>query len=498
MLRRKTPNGILAAAYDGTAVEQTDKPHATKHILLPVTAESSIPYALKQELPLRSPSINGEFTHKQDGSSDWSPSLYFETGSGRASTQRALPQIDSVLNQMPPLQNHPHYQPYGNPFAGAPEQLLQSPLGPTVSNDQGPFGPYWHDGTFIPYRPAALRDPRFYHHHEPNWTHPQHSAFMSHAYNNTIPNMQMQQHPYQLQQAQNPFVNVGKPAVNYASQFQQQHLNTALDYQNQALPVPPSHRPHIDFSLASDQSILSADQILTPTTITDFGTQSLNAQTRERVFAWAHTVYVDLLKFLQSTRKSSSQQHSGGQQHHARPHIYPKPPKQPAADFSSSSGSSGSNAPASGAPQIGKFDTSGQSQSARDVLYRPSHTRSSSAWSFSGVDPSMHRQSWYLSQPQSQQFANPNLVHGQVSGTDPVRPLRRMSGSIAGAHHNLRHELPPSMTAASALDAITKHCEESKWNWIDGILLGGCLAYALGDYQKAQEWYKHILKLDKE
>jgi hypothetical protein len=48
------------------------------------------------------------------------------------------------------------------------------------------------------------------------------------------------------------------------------------------------------------------------------------------------------------------------------------------------------------------------------------------------------------------------------------------------------------------LEAITKHCEESKWSWIDGILLGGCLAYALGDYQKAQEWYKHILTLDRE
>jgi tetratricopeptide (TPR) repeat protein len=53
------------------------------------------------------------------------------------------------------------------------------------------------------------------------------------------------------------------------------------------------------------------------------------------------------------------------------------------------------------------------------------------------------------------------------------------------------------MTAASALEAITKHCEESKWNWIDGILLGGCFAYALGDYKKAQEWYMHILTLDK-
>jgi tetratricopeptide (TPR) repeat protein len=92
----------------------------------------------------------------------------------------------------------------------------------------------------------------------------------------------------------------------------------------------------------------------------------------------------------------------------------------------------------------------------------------------------------------SQQFSNPNMPM-----LEPLRPLRRMSGtSVAGFNQTFRHEPPPSMIAASALDLITKHCEESKWEWVDGILLGGCLAYALGDYQKAQEWYKHILKLD--
>jgi tetratricopeptide (TPR) repeat protein len=86
----------------------------------------------------------------------------------------------------------------------------------------------------------------------------------------------------------------------------------------------------------------------------------------------------------------------------------------------------------------------------------------------------------------------------QVPGMEPVRTLRRTSGSVASANQSLRHDIPPSMTAASALEAITKHCEESKWSWVDGILLGGCFAYALGDYQKAQEWYKHIITLDKD
>lgn len=479
MLRRKTPNGILAAAYDGTSVEQTEKPHATKHIILPVTAESSIIYGSKQDLPLRSPA----FQH--DATVDWSPSLYFQSGSGRG-----LPQIDSMLNQIPPLQGHPQYQMFGNPFGGAPEQMMQSHLGPTVSNDQGPFGPYWHDGTFIPYRPAAMRDPRYYNHHTPNWTHPQHNAFMSHAYTNTIPNMHIQQHPYQLQQLQTPFPILGRSTIDYPTSFQQSHPHAALDYQDQPLPVPPSHRPHPDYSLAYGQSAPIAEQAPTPTAA-DFGAQSLNAQSREKIFAWAHTVYVDLLKYLQSTRKSSSQ-HSHGHQQPLRPHIYPKPPKQPAANFSNAS--SNNNTHASDASQTANFDGHLQRQALRNTFHRPTHSRSLSAWTIGSADLNDHRQPWQSSQ--SQPFANPHSVHPQIAGMEPLRPLRRMSGSITGIHQ-LRNEVPPSMTAASALDAITKHCEESKWNWIDGILLGGCLAYALGDYQKAHEWYKHILKLDK-
>ncbi|OAG06165.1 uncharacterized protein CC84DRAFT_752089 [Paraphaeosphaeria sporulosa] len=479
MLRRKTPNGILAAAYDGTSVEQTEKPHATKHIILPVTAESGM-YNLNQDLPLRSPGVH------QDAAADWSPSLYFQSGSGRA-----LPQIDSMLNQIPPLQNHPQFQMFGSPFGGGPEQMMQSPQGPTVSNDQGPFGPYWHDGTFIPYRPAAMRDPRYYNHHAPNWSHPQHNAYMTHAYNNTLPNMQnIQPHPYQLQQLQTPYQILGRSANDYPASFQQPHPNAALDYQDQPLPVPPSHRPHPDYSLASSHSTHVVDQFPTPSTA-EFGPQSLNALSREKIFAWAHTVYVDLLKYLQSTRKTSSQ-HSNGHQQPVRPHIYPKPPKQPAANFSSAP-TNATNVHASEASQTAKFDFHLQQQTNRDTFRRPSHTRSSSAWSVAGVDPNVNRQSWYPSQ--TQPFANPHSIHPQVAGMEPLRPLRRMSGSVAGIHQ-LRNEVPPSMTAASALDAITKHCEESNWNWIDGILLGGCLAYALGDYQKAHGWYKHILKLD--
>ncbi len=39
-------------------------------------------------------------------------------------------------------------------------------------------------------------------------------------------------------------------------------------------------------------------------------------------------------------------------------------------------------------------------------------------------------------------------------------------------------------------------CEESHDCWIEGMLLAGCLAYALGDYFKATHWYQTILSRD--
>jgi tetratricopeptide (TPR) repeat protein len=475
MLRRKTPKGILAAAYDGTSVEHTEKPHATKHILLPVTADSNMPYGFKQDLPVRSPGVI-----RQDGSSDWSPSLYFETGSGRAGQH--LPQIDSLLNQVPPLQPLLPYQMYAQPYGVPMAMPGQSPLGPTVSNDQGPFGPYWPDGTYTPYQPAAMRDPRFMHHHRPHWTHPQHPPFLAHTYNTPMSNISnFHSNPFQFNQGHNLHTSFVQPPLEYppyAKQQQQHHHHYALSHQNTSLRhSQPLHHHEL---LSSGQSTPTTDHPPVITPLAEYGPQSPNGQSREKVFAWAHTVYVDLLRYLTHTRKHS---HHGNGRNPPRPHIYPKPPRQPAANISDPLGNSIS-------PSLERRSSHSGSETKR----RPhiAHSRSSSAWSVAGLDANVQRQAWQHV-PQQQQPMLP-----QVPGMEPVRTLRRTSGSIAGVHQNLRHDIPPSVTAASALAAITKHCEESKWNWKDGILLGGCFAYALGDYQKAQDWYKHILTLDKD
>lgn len=123
MLRRKTPGGTINGAYESNAHDT----QAAKHMLMP---RNDTPQAFG-----------------------------------------SYPQLDSVLQQAPYRQLH-HPQFYGQTVPS----VLQPPfqyLGPTASGveGRGPYGPYWYDGTYVPYRPAALRDPRFYalHHSETRW-----------------------------------------------------------------------------------------------------------------------------------------------------------------------------------------------------------------------------------------------------------------------------------------------------------------------------------------
>lgn len=51
-------------------------------------------------------------------------------------------------------------------------------------------------------------------------------------------------------------------------------------------------------------------------------------------------------------------------------------------------------------------------------------------------------------------------------------------------------------SAKVALEMLANLCQEGEWRWIDGMLLGGCLAYGLEDYYKALEWYRKIISVD--
>jgi hypothetical protein len=162
-----------------------------------------------------------------------------------------------------------------------------------------------------------------------------------------------------------------------------------------------------------------------------------NAQFKEKAHAWAHNVYVDLLSHLQQTKKSGQhvrRSHGLGRSY-SQASIYPKPPRQ--SSFSSTMRSS--------ADQHGQIDS---------------------------------------------KFAS---MHRVVTSNG-----RRSSHPLT--HQVEQNRTPGNSTiidmAKYALEMLTNLCRESEWSWIDGMLLGGCLAYGLDDYQKALDWYTKIVSID--
>jgi hypothetical protein len=59
-----------------------------------------------------------------------------------------------------------------------------------------------------------------------------------------------------------------------------------------------------------------------------------------------------------------------------------------------------------------------------------------------------------------------------------------------------RHGSTPADNASASLDVITSLCEQSGWKWTEGMLLGGCLLYALGRYNEAFKWFSRVFAID--
>ena len=520
LLRRKTPNGILHGAYDGTTVEQS---HATKHILLPASTQNST-YAPdmnnQQDIILRSP--------KQQRISQ----LNAEGKHNGPAYQQHMSQLDSVLNQLPaqtpPIQFTMGY----NQFPSLIPPPLQNPLVPTISNDNGLYGPYFANGAFAPYRPAAMRDPRFPYTHAGSFNLlPSGIQGLSdwQLLNGNIGNVSDRLNP--VQQNAFPSIASGPPPQNLRRSSGARPMPFANGYaQNPFSPAPGHSQPgptHLQsppgFDLAGpprglQSSTPSSSQTPTslshptPSPLTEFGSSSDNGQLRERVFTWAHAIYVDLLKYLHQTRKIQSHgRQSHGHQQFPRPNFYPKPPRQPGSDFTSPSSIQNrtDSASHSTSPRLKSHNQSrhlnDQSNGSFSRHRHSAHGRSSSLWSPNSnqVQDDQRRLSWQLSSKQQQSQA---VVPYHAAGPpqDKYRTLRRTAGATispmyAGSPLGLTSMPPmtPITQASNALDSLSTLCQESGWTWVEGMLLGGSLAYGLSDYGKALTWYSKILEIDK-
>lgn len=479
-LRRKTPNGTLAAGYDGTLGDITLQP-ASKHILVSplesgqFLANQGLPTDTWQQPvldPATSKHMNFPPVFKNDGTNAL-PTGELVQGANGTSWIRPVnypPGIDSVLNQSLPLQAPQRFLLHNS--ANVPTVLpatLQTCVGPTASAGTGPFGPYWPDGVYVPYRPAAFRDSRY---GPPN---PAGQAF------------------YDLNQSafSKPHIPLSGPGESGFLWGQPQPGVPTPDPLSKT-HFPPRHADQLPYARVNRSASsyplnsLNNDPVSWnghPSGGREFQapgpTVAVNLEFKEKILSWAHGVYVDLLATIHQARRSSMSNSSTDAQNHRflKPSIYPKPPRQPGLDFSQNS--------------IHEVSRHNSYPSSQYDLQRQKLGLS--------TNPGMNGSRLHLTQsnahnrrPSSNRFPQHNGgsdVPARDTGRLPGTPFSRFSGSLF-------NESSPVANAVSALEMLSHLCMESHWEWIDGMLLGGCLAYGLGDYHKAMRWYSRIIARD--
>lgn len=525
MLRRKTPNGTLAAGYDGSPVEWTKRPHVIKHLLLPASNASSqtiYPYGISETYAERSSSQTAHFISPAAGeqraqnSDSKVPSNVTAQGARSSDEEGANSRwisnsvqpagLDSFLDQSYSHQHH--YNLAGSQHVPTVLQPMWPPcLGPTSVHSPGPYGPYWPDGAFEPYRPAPIRDPRFPY-QNPEFTvdlPTPHAPAVSHygQWLQAHSGSQYTQVPHHSVVSasvldERTHESVTSPnhihdSTNNVSSIISNHA-TATTPQQYGIPLAYRNKP----SAWKDQSTRTLNDIyMHPGSAKsgfcapsvpphhDPAVSDNNAHFREKVLMWAHRIYGGLLSSIEQTRRNPpNEQHTAGIQHQSN--CYTHPPRRPYPSWSNSYGRNSRSYDPKSATRASLNDVSSAVHqplaSVRPRKDSPGDPVSSFQPSSAGcasLPGNRSRQRWQ-SRDGSPRFCS----------------LAAQSSHVPSHLPSDTHATSPSTAAVYAMEMLSRLCQESGLEWTDGMLLTGCLAYGLGDYHKAMKWYLKILQRD--
>lgn len=409
--------------------------------------------------------------------------------------------FDSVLDQ--PYSHHHHYNLAGSQQIPTVLQPMWPPcLGPTPVHSPGPYGPYWPDGAFEPYRPAPLRDPRF------QYQNPESTIDIS------TPQPPPVSHYGQWLQAHSAsrYTQAGDHSVISAPFLDERrhemlsssnHIHDSTNEENSIFSTAPTqHQYGIPLAYRNkpsawkDESARSFNDIYNHpgSANAEYSTPSLpshrnpalsdsNAHFREKVLMWAHRIYGGLLTSIDQTRRNlPNDQGNAGMQQQSSCHT--NPPRRPYPSWSNSYGRNNQSCDQNIATQT----------------------------SLKGVNKA-------LNQPLASIRAPKSLPSGHVSAPQPSslncvpsnQSRRRWQSRDGGSRScslvaqssyvpphlsSDMHATSPSAAAVYAMEMLTRLCQESGLEWTDGMLLTGCLAYGLSDYNKAMKWYLKILQRD--
>ncbi|CAZ85188.1 unnamed protein product [Tuber melanosporum] len=464
LLRRKTPSGTLPAAYDAAPMEWS---RPTKHILLP-TPQSNSPQVHSDPQLTRHLSWDnnvGQGVRPWDGGGELrsadmivgggniAPTMWVTQPSGQASLDDNLdPYVRQFLlqqNQMvPPISDNIYiggrpcgFQPFYNPITA-----------PTASCED--FNSLMSCGNYNP----VPRDSNWYGHYGA-WGN-----------GNTTPT--------QLPQAPVYYVN----SVYTPSPHQ---TNGALLWTSQQLPAIDSvsvstFPPHITSPYPLNSPLVNTPEVqlqhlqLDGPSSNPAHHDTTNPQFRDKILTWAHGVYVDLLAALQAQQRQpeGNSPEANRSRTQLKVRLFPRPPLQSQMDNWRSNNARTQQLFSAPSP----------------MPDNPSEHSTHGIWS-SG------EQAYEKKQPRDCYSAGSLHPASSGIGNNAAHMLNITPLGGLGSVINQRPSLATA-SAMAALDMLNELCAGSNWVWLDGMLLGGCLAYGLGDLNRAIDWYSKILEVD--
>ena len=509
MLRRKTPNGTLAAGYDGTPVEWPMNAHASKYLLLPTlktenpnsnATSASInqnnqrirsPYATTSNVPSPYQQISPHSSN--NGSAR--PGAIEALGSDLfwSSKKGSMAGVDSVLNQNSPYAQH--YRLANDYIAPTALQPLWPPsLGFSSNHDAGSFVPHWPSGAPEPYQPLPGQLPNFQYANSEAHRVPQLSVDnrMSRSQTYVTPDIGAfpsarlepdyapkptyagQQQSYQHRSNQLPVYEMSK--LN--AEDGQQHGSLAYRHRDpgwhHSQYSPNLNRAYGNLRLNTTDSSHNG-----PIISRDNGPAAGQAQFKEKILMWAHRVYGTLLANVEQERRT------GGHGQDSISKSLPQNHQTPRRPYPSWSSSQIRDRVFNGSPSTPLHTpafATGDDQSLAKIVSPSisSHTSTSSSKTLVG-DPSRTPS---LSPPAKDWHRSHLKPSVNVAHASYVPP-----------HFMYDHSKATPVTAANhAMEMLSRLCEESRWTWSDGVLLYGCLAFGVGNPAKAMKLFSRVLQ----
>lgn len=237
------------------------------------------------------------------------------------------------------------------------------------------------------------------------------------------------------------------PPVNYAANALGSHLSSS-HISNYAVP-------HIKSQFSNAYTL-------------DNGMFNSHPDFKEKALSQGYRCYASIVAYMQaSARVSATKDSTGGDSTSSKHLIFPKPPRPKRESYGSTTAS----------------QQTGAASSRFSVTPFPANDLFSISY----------RNSRYMHAPAQGE-------HIIFAGVDQFRAPQ----SIAGGPHSMPDStmnMPnpngySTNDVISSIDILKSLCEQSQWMWLEGILVLGCLQYALEQYSDALHCFSRITVLD--